>query len=245
MTDLPQAAAAPAANSRPVVLQGRALSKTFQSPAGPIEVLKDADLHVHRGESVSIRGESGAGKTTLLYLLGGLESADTGALLWEGENVLGRPPGWLARRRGGFMGFVFQAYYLIPELNALENVLMGRRMVGPCRAEDRKRAADLLERVGLGHRLQHLPLKMSGGESQRVAVARALINKPRCILADEPTGNLDEKTGEDVMRLLLELCRAEEASLILVTHNPEFAARTDRQLFLHYGAMKDITKPQP
>ena len=136
------------------------------------------------------------------------------------------------------MGFVFQAYYLAPELNALENVLLGARIAGPVRAETRERAAALLERVGMGHRLRHRSTKLSGGERQRVAVARALVNDPPLILADEPTGNLDEATGQAVMDLLMELVSAEQKSLVLVTHNQEFAARTERQLTLHLGQLK-------
>lgn len=217
------------------ILEARGLSKTFQTPTRPIQVLDQADVLLAYGESLSIRGESGAGKTTLLYLLSVLEKPDSGELYWGGESVLDKSPNWRARKRATFMGFVFQAYYLMPELNALENVLLARRLLGKVRREDRERAADLLNRVGLSERAKQIPSKLSGGEKQRVAVARALMNQPPLILADEPTGNLDERTGEQIMDLLLSLCAEENTSLILVTHNPDFAKRTDRGLNLHSG----------
>ncbi|MGE9295169.1 MAG: ABC transporter ATP-binding protein [Puniceicoccales bacterium] len=218
-----------------IILEARGLSKTFQTPTRPIQVLDQADVALREGESLSIRGESGAGKTTLLYLLSVLETPDSGELYWQGEDALKKSADWRARKRADFMGFVFQAYYLMPELSAIENVLLARRLMGRVRSEDRARASELLERVGLAERAKQIPGKLSGGEKQRVAVARALMNRPPLILADEPTGNLDERTGENIMELLLNLCAEEQTSLILVTHNPAFAERTERQLFLHEG----------
>ena len=223
------------------ILEARGLSKTFATPTKPIQVLDQADVSLARGESLSIRGESGAGKTTLLYLLSVLESPDSGELFWDGENALAQSADWRARRRAQFMGFVFQAYYLMPELSAVENVLLARRLIGPLRKEDRHRAEGLLERVGLADRARQIPAKLSGGEKQRVAVARALMNQPPLILADEPTGNLDERTGEQIMQLLLDLCREETMSLILVTHNPTFAHETDRNLNLHNGRFESAS----
>jgi len=220
------------------VLQTTALAKAYPSPGGDIPVLTGVEMAVMPGESVSIRGESGSGKTTLLYLISALESPDSGKVLWTGEDVFSKSPNWRARRRCTFMGLVFQAYYLIPELDAYENVLMAARLRGKLTSEDRQRAKELLDRVGLSARMKHTPGKLSGGERQRVALARALLNRPPLVLADEPTGNLDEHTGEDVMNLLLDLCRDEGASLFLVTHNPAFAARTNRQLFLHGGSLE-------
>lgn len=213
------------------------LSKVFQSPQGGIPVLQGASLDIHKGQSLSIRGESGAGKTTLLYLLSALELPDSGKLYWNGTDALAQPADWRAKQRADFLGFVFQAYYLIPELTALENVLMARRLLGKVRTEDTERAVQLLTRLGLGGRLKQVPQKLSGGERQRVAVARALMNRPALILADEPTGNLDERTGEVVMEQLLSLCSEEGASLVLVTHNPVFAERTDRQIRLRNGLL--------
>jgi len=224
--------------SKDSLLTAYGLTKSFPGADGPIPVLDGIDFQIGRNESVSIRGESGSGKSTLLNVLSGLELADAGELAWEGTAVDGRGLAGLAARRRGFIGFVFQAYYLAPELNALENVLLGariagRRIDGGTRAE----AEGLLDRVGLGHRVTHASTKLSGGERQRVAVARALINDPPLVLADEPTGNLDEATGQSVMELLLNLVEEKGRSLILVTHNMEFAARTERQWTLHLGQL--------
>lgn len=222
------------------LLRAQGLSKIFESPQGPIRVLEGASLSIHAAQSLSIRGESGAGKTTLLYLLSALELPDSGTLLWRGVNALEQTSDWRARQRASFLGFIFQAYHLIPELNAVENVLMARRLLGKVRSEDRERAAGLLEQLGLKERMRQLPNKLSGGERQRVAVARALMNRPALILADEPTGNLDERTGEIVMEQLLSLCSREGASLVLVTHNPAFAVLTDRRVSMHTGLLEDV-----
>ncbi|MBE2214439.1 MAG: ABC transporter ATP-binding protein [Opitutaceae bacterium] len=214
------------------ILQARALVKTYPSGDRRIEVLRGVDFAVGAGESVSIRGESGCGKSTLLHLLAGLDTPDTGDLLWDGE------PRVTPERRARFLGMVFQAYYLIPELDARQNVLMAARIAGRLDAAARARAEDLLRRVGLAERAHHLPAHLSGGERQRVALARALVNRPRIILADEPTGNLDEATGNAVMDLLLDLCAQEQVALVLVTHNKEHAARTARQATLHLGKLQ-------
>ena len=213
------------------------MEKSFPGLEGSIAVLKEIDFALLRGESVSIRGESGCGKSTLLNVLSGLETADSGELFWQGKKVSGQSLSWMAARRINYIGFVFQAYYLAPELNALENVLLGARIGGRIDRTVIERAKSLLERVGMKHRMTHSALKLSGGERQRVAVARALINNPSIILADEPTGNLDEATGLAVMELLIELVREGGKSLVLVTHNPEFARKTERQLMLHLGVL--------
>jgi predicted ABC-type transport system involved in lysophospholipase L1 biosynthesis ATPase subunit len=222
------------------ILSCRELIKTFPSGDRTIEVLNGVDLHLDRGESVSIRGESGSGKTTLLSVLAGLEQPDSGYLLWSGKDAFAMSADVMARTRGGFIGLVFQAFYLIPELNAFENVLISRRMLGSLNRSLRDRARMLLDRVGLTERLNHLPSQLSGGERQRVALARALMNGPEVVLADEPTGNLDEATGNNVIDALLRLCREDGVSLVLVTHNQEHAARTDRQLLLHGGRLESI-----
>jgi len=211
------------------ILSATGLVKTFRSGDRRIEVLRGVDLEIAPGESISIRGESGSGKSTLLHLLAGLDVPDAGTLAWEGVSDTG------AKRRAAFLGIVFQSFYLIPELDALQNVLMARRILGAPGAADRARAADLLKRVGLAERMAHLPGQLSGGERQRVAVARALMNSPRLILADEPTGNLDEQTGAAVIELLLGLCRETGTTLVLVTHNAEHAAKCARRLQLHNG----------
>ncbi len=215
------------------ILCGRGLTKSFLSGDRRIEVLRGVDLEVAAGESVSIRGESGSGKSTLLYLLAGLDAPDGGTLAWAGAPAR-------ADRRATFLGMVFQSFYLIPGIDALQNVLMAARMIGVPGAAERKRAADLLARVGLAQRATHLPNQLSGGERQRVALGRALMNSPKLLLADEPTGNLDEHTGDAVIELLLGLCRETGTTLVLVTHNPAHAKKTNRQLFLREGLLQEV-----
>ena len=223
------------------VLAANAIRKSFASPAGTIDVLRGVDLAVAAGERVSVRGESGAGKTTLLQILGGLDAPDSGELFWNGERITGRGNAFLARARTKLIGYVFQFFHLVPELTALENVLLAARIAGtPVRAA-REQARELLARVGLGERVGHLPAKLSGGECQRVAIARALVNRPPLILADEPTGNLDERTGESVMSLLLDVCRERDAALFFVTHNLEFADRADCCLVLRRGVLEELS----
>jgi predicted ABC-type transport system involved in lysophospholipase L1 biosynthesis ATPase subunit len=213
------------------MLQARGLTKAFLSGDRRIEVLRGVDLAIAAGESVSIRGESGSGKSTLLNLLAGLDAPDGGSLAWAGASVQ-------ASRRATFLGMVFQSFYLIPELDALQNVLMAARILRAPSGADRKRAADLLARVGLAERTGHLPNQLSGGERQRVALARALMNSPKLLLADEPTGNLDEDTGDAVIALLLGLCVETGTTLVLVTHNAVHAKKTNRQLFLREGKLQ-------
>ena len=221
--------------SHPSVLSARGLRKNYRSGDKTLEVLRGVDLEISAGESVAIRGESGSGKSTLLNLLAGLDRPDAGELSWGAEPAHSLSLGELTARRGRFLGMVFQAYYLIPEIDALANVVMGARMVGRVGPAERSRAEALLRRVGLGERGHHLPAQLSGGERQRVAVARALMNRPAVLLADEPTGNLDERTGDEVVALLLEVCREEKAALVLVTHNAAHAKRAGREMFLHEG----------
>ena len=225
------------------VLSAQGLVKTYQSGDRRIGVLRDVGLEVLAGESVSIRGESGSGKSTLLNLLAGLDTPDAGTLSWAGTPVVMAEA---TRRRADFLGMVFQSFYLIPEIDAFQNVLMAariRRAPGPA---ERDRARDLLRRVGLAERASHLPAQLSGGERQRVAVARALMNSPRLLLADEPTGNLDEHTGDAVVELLLDLCRETGTALVLVTHNLAHAAKTQRSMFLTDGVLRPTASgPRP
>ncbi len=214
------------------LLTARGLRKRYRSGDRMIEVLQGIDLDLEPGESVSIKGESGSGKSTLLHLLAGLDGADAGEVRWEGSADLS------AVRRGRFLGMVFQAFYLVPELTAAENVLLAARVAGRLDAAARARCDGLLRRVGLEGRAHHLPAQLSGGEQQRVAVARALINEPRVVLADEPTGNLDEQTAEEVIGLLLGLCADTGTALVLVTHNAAHAARTGRAVRLHEGRLR-------
>ena len=215
-----------------VVLQASGLKKSFASPNGPLVVLRAVDLSVFAGESVSIRGSSGSGKTTLLQLLGGLETPEAGEVLLSHAKQ-----GMIIPRKllGHGVGFVFQNYQLMPELTALENVVLAAKIVGRSRVE--KEARELLQLVGLSGRLNHLPAQLSGGECQRVAIARALINAPAVILADEPTGNLDEATGKEIMNLLLNVVAQRQAALVLVTHSREFAERASRRLILVGGVL--------
>lgn len=216
------------------VLLAQALAKTYQSGSQRLQVLRSVDVAVRAGESVSIRGESGSGKSTLLNLLSGLDAPDSGTLRWAGQPAT-------ADRRATFLGMVFQSFYLIPELNARQNVLMAARILGAPKPKDFARVDQLLTRVGLAERASHLPSQLSGGERQRVAVARALMNSPQLLLADEPTGNLDERTGDAVIEMLIELCRETGTALVLVTHNPAHAAKCARSLFLHDGELKAQT----
>lgn len=222
------------------VLAALGVQKHFPAPDGSvIEVLRGVDLEVRAGESISLQGHSGSGKSTFLNVVSWLDQPDGGAIFWDGDPVSDMKENEIARRRGEVLGFVFQAYYLMPELNVFENVLMAARMLGRVRSADKQRAEELLHCVGLQDRMNQMPGKLSGGERQRVAIARALLNRPSILLADEPTGNLDEATAESVMELLLELCSNQGASMILVTHNPEFANCTNRQLHLSGGQISD------
>ena len=222
-----------------VALDAKGLTKSFSYEGGSIQVLRGADLRVENGSSVSVRGESGCGKTTFLNILARLETADSGSLNWHGERLdpMAMPSAREASMRASFLGVVYQAYYLMPELNAIENVLVAARLAGGIDAAVRDRAARLMARVGMKGRELQMPAKMSGGERQRLALARALLNRPQVILADEPTGNLDEKTAGAVMELLLDACREEEASLVLVTHNVAYAKATDEALFMTKGTL--------
>ena len=217
-----------------VVLRATGLRKSFAAPAGVLRILEDVSLEVGAGQSVSIRGSSGSGKTTLLQLLGGLDAPDAGEV-----RVLA-PDGRLSSPRallGRGVGFVFQNYQLMPELTALENVALAARIAGVASAAAKAAARELLVKVGLGDRMDHLPARLSGGECQRVAIARALVNRPSVLLADEPTGNLDERTGAEIMELLLGVVAERGAALILVTHSREFAERAGRRLVLSGGVL--------
>ena len=225
--------------SAPFALEAKGLAKAFPYGDEVLEILTEVDLGVVAGKSVSIRGESGCGKTTLLNLLARLDSANVGELYWNGEfHDPKLPPGPRdAARRASLVGVVYQAYYLIPEMNVMENVLLAARLAGSIGKDAKQRARELLDRVGVSNRERQLPQKLSGGERQRVAIARALLNRPKVILADEPTGNLDEFSAGDVMELLLETSREEDAGLVLVTHNPSFAKATDEALKLVKGEL--------
>jgi ABC-type lipoprotein export system ATPase subunit len=214
------------------------LRKTYQMGRRRVEVLRGVSFEVGAGQFVALRGASGSGKSTLLHLLGGLDVPDQGAIQFEGQAMRGWTPARLAEFRNRQVGFVFQAYHLLPELDALENVCLPARVARQPLDETVRRARELLCRVGLEDRLDHRPTELSGGEQQRVAIARALINRPRLVLADEPTGNLDSKTGAEIMDLLCALQGERGMTLVMVTHDPRVAARAPRVLELEDGQVK-------
>ncbi|MCU0770347.1 MAG: ABC transporter ATP-binding protein [Verrucomicrobia bacterium] len=219
------------------LLEARQVSKSYVLGRRSLEVLKGIDLQIGRGEFLALRGASGAGKSTLLHLLGGLDDVSSGEVLLEGQRLSGMSRSQLSRLRNGRVGFIFQAYLLLPELDALENVCLPARMARTRSADCQRRAQTLLERVGLGQRLDHKPYELSGGEQQRVAIARALINEPDVILADEPTGNLDSRTGQSIVDLLCEIQQESRAALIIATHDARLAARAPRMIELLDGRM--------
>lgn len=214
------------------------LHKAYPTAGGGVlQVLGGVSLDVERGEVVAIVGESGTGKSTLLHLMGALDRPDQGQVLFEGTPVFGRSDVDLARFRNDSIGFVFQFHHLLPEFTALENVAMPALIRRTPMGEAKRRAAHLLERMGLSERAQHMPSELSGGEQQRVAVARALMNEPALVLADEPTGNLDARTSGLLHEELLGLSRDMGQTFVIVTHNLDFAAGADRVYRLHGGLL--------
>lgn len=223
-----------------LALEACDIQKSFPNGTDVVEVLRGVTFQLHQGETVAIQGASGSGKTTFLNIISGLESMDTGELYWDGNRINGQSGARLAALRAEQIGMVFQAYYLLPELNVLDNVILAARLLGKPSQDDKDRARELLIRVGLEDRLHFSVEKLSGGERQRVAIARALLNRPNLILADEPTGNLDEETGDSVIELLLDVAREEGTSLILVTHNSAHAKKTGGRYRLHFGKLETI-----
>ncbi len=217
------------------VLRAESLEKCYPQPGGELRVLKGIDLTVEAGARTAVVGPSGAGKSTLLHILGGLDRPTGGRVWFRDEDLFARPDPELARFRNRYVGFVFQFHHLLPEFTALENVAFPARIGGAPRGEAEARAGWLLEQMGLAERTHHRPGELSGGEQQRVAIARALVTEPQVLLADEPTGNLDYRTGEAVHELLLEWNRRTGVALVVVTHNPELARRMDRVVTLVDG----------
>jgi lipoprotein-releasing system ATP-binding protein len=218
-----------------LIIEIQGLKKTFIKNGTPIEVLKGIDLSISRGDSLAVVGDSGAGKSTLLHIMGALDRPTEGRVLVKGKDIFNWPEAELVRFRNRTIGFVFQLHNLMPEFTTLENVMLPALIGGLKRREAKKKAEEILEYLELKDRLSHKPGELSGGEQQRVAVARAMVMEPEIILADEPTGNLDTETGKRIEDILVNLNQEKKITLILVTHNPQLAERMSRRIGLRDG----------
>jgi ABC-type lipoprotein export system ATPase subunit len=220
------------------LLSARGLTRTYTLGKRALEVLRGVNLDVARGEFLALRGASGAGKSTLLHLIGGLDAPNAGEIHFAGQNLAALSQSELAHFRRHRVGFVFQSYYLLPELDALENVCLPARVARVPAAQAGARGRDLLARVGLKDRMEHKPYELSGGEQQRVAIARALINEPELLLADEPTGNLDSHTGGEIIELLKNLRAEKQTTLVIATHDANVAATAPKVVELVDGQIR-------
>ncbi|WP_028856398.1 ABC transporter ATP-binding protein [Psychrilyobacter atlanticus] len=225
-----------------IILKIEKLNKRYKDKKRDIQILNDLDFEINRGEFVSVLGKSGSGKTTFLNMIGMLDKPDSGDVYYAGKNVSVAHSSKIDLLRNEMLGFIFQFHYLLPEFSALENVmlpgLIGKKKN---REEVKKKAVELLTEMQLGERLDHKPTELSGGEKQRVAIARAMINEPKIILADEPTGNLDEETSEVIHDLLRKICREKNQTIIVVTHSTELANITDKRYHLTKGKLELVT----
>jgi lipoprotein-releasing system ATP-binding protein len=217
------------------LLSLRQVTKNYKMANRTVDVLRGVDLEIARGEFLALRGASGTGKSTLLHLIGGLDLPNTGEILFDGQNLAQFSERDLVHFRNRRVGFIFQAYHLLPELNALENVCLPARIGRVSAADAEKRGRELIEQVGLKDRIEHKPYELSGGEQQRVAIARALIAEPELILADEPTGNLDSHTGSEIIELLKNLCVKRNTTLVIATHDSKVATSAQRLVELVDG----------
>lgn len=220
----------------------KGLCKTYGNVKKKVEVLKGIDLTISEGETISIVGASGVGKSTLLSIMGALDRPTSGEVVYRGEPIFRYDNGRIAAFRNRFIGFVFQFHHLLPEFTALENVMLPALIGGAGKAQARQRAEGLLKEVGLGARLSHKPGELSGGEQQRCAIVRALVQAPAVLLADEPTGNLDTRTGEEVFELIMELNRSMNTTMVIVTHNEKLASRLSRRLRMVDGKIVEDLK---